>query len=803
MRSCERNVKKAIIISVLLAVCMLAGCSFIAAAEPTPVPTPEPTPEPTPTPVVYESGIGKVRISEIMSKNKATLMDADGDFSDWIEIENICGSNLNLYGWTLSNGKSEWTFPDFTLYSASRAIVFASKKDRADTELHASFKVSEGDTVSFSDRNGDAVDAYLIEKDISDWSVARTENGEMKLCAYPTPGYENTAAGYESFCSARTAEGPLVINEVCVDNFSDYDTQKLGYTDWVEIRNISGDAVDLSQFCISDDLKNLRQYALDGILGAGEKVTVLCDKDASKYTGDMLMAPFSLNSENDRLYLSEASGRIIDYTPLKNIPFGKTFGRIDGKNGFFYMYEKSPGLPNGEGERRVAEAPAAAERDGIYNGVESVTVELSAGGDIYYTLDCTEPTTESAKYSGPITLTETSIVRAISVEPGALNSGILTLSYIINENHTLPVASLVCGSSTFNRIYLYGQKDVEVPGSISFYEDGGSFSLGCGVKLNGASSLVLPKKNLSLRFRGCYGAEKLDYDLFGGGVTSFTNLILRAGQDQNNTIVRNEACYKLAREFSDNILTLRFKYCILYLDGKYNGIYAFIEKPNEQYVASTEGVSKSSVEVLEASIYSNTSLYQDVIGFLYENDVRDPENYAHVCEKLDIDGFIDWTLLQGFLANYDLADGNLRYAKSTENDGKWRMMLYDLDCAFSSPDFIMNNVLIFDNQVSTMNRMLSKSEDYRNAMLARASEAFASVLNTEHMIEIIDGLSEVVAPEVERDRQFSHMDAETWAAHLRDLRKLLCESRWDERAEKNLCRGIYATNEEIARYFGE
>lgn len=798
LRSAE---KKAVIL--FFTVCLLAGSacgSGNASAEPTAVPVV--SEEPAPAPAVYESGVGRVEISEVMSKNKAALTDSDGDFPDWIELENISDTDINLSGWKLTDGNSEWVFPDFTFYGRSRAVVFLSKKDRTGSELHASFALSEGDTVSLLDRNGDTVDFCGISGEEPDASLVRSDAGSWTLCRYPTPGYENTSSGYEYFCASRAAAGPLVINEVCVENNRDFHSDSIGYSDWVELKNASDTAVDLSGWYLSDDQTFPRKYALSGSMAPGELLTVLCDKNADRYQGDMPIAPFSLNSENEQLFLSDPSGKIADAVSLRLIPRNRTYGRVEGQNGFFYLADPTPGKPNSEGVRQIPAKPELIGRDGVYNDVSSVKVELRAQGEIHYTLDATKPTAESPVYTGPLTLTETSVIRAISVENGLISSEELVLSYIINENHSLPVASLVCGSSEFDRMYLYGQKDIEVPAFVSFYEDSGSFSIGCGVKMNGFSSLVLNKKNLSLRFRGSYGAETLDYDLFGGGITSFTNLVLRAGQDQNNTIVRNEACYRIADEFTDSIIQLRFKYCVLYIDGKYHGIYAFIEKPNEAHAAATLGVDKDSVELLEASIYSNASMYSEVFQYAYENDLRVEENYQELAKRIDIDSLIDWTLVQGYLGNYDLASGNLRYARSMESDGKWRLVLYDLDCAFSGVDFIMNNVLTFDNQVCTLNRMLIKSPIYREKLLKRASEAFGTVLNQENMIRIIDELCEEIYPEVERDKQYSGMSTNTWQAHVDGWKNMITEYAWDEQAVRNLCRALDVSEEERALYFG-
>ena len=45
----------------------------------------------TETPAPYDENAGKIRFSELTIKNRATLPDEDGDFPDWIELENVSG----------------------------------------------------------------------------------------------------------------------------------------------------------------------------------------------------------------------------------------------------------------------------------------------------------------------------------------------------------------------------------------------------------------------------------------------------------------------------------------------------------------------------------------------------------------------------------------------------------------------------------------------------------------------------------------------------------------------------------------
>ncbi|MFN8457499.1 MAG: lamin tail domain-containing protein [Anaerolineae bacterium] len=93
---------------------------------------------------------GDLLINEFMADNKTGLVDADGDYSDWIELYNRGSQAINLSGWFLSDDPQQpqkWAFPNVSLGGGQYLIVFASGKDRQSeqlgAELHTNFKLTQ------------------------------------------------------------------------------------------------------------------------------------------------------------------------------------------------------------------------------------------------------------------------------------------------------------------------------------------------------------------------------------------------------------------------------------------------------------------------------------------------------------------------------------------------------------------------------------------------------------------------------------------------------------------------------------
>ena len=759
-------------------------------AGPAPSVSPEASPKSAPDAAIL--------ITEIMVKNHASVQDGYGEFPDWIELYNNSGEDLNLDGWSITDKASRdgLVFPAFLFPADSYFLVFASGKDKPE-ELQAPFSLSGGELILLRDPEGTVVVQLECPDLKADRSYALGEDGEYTECIYPTPWYENTTRSYDTLQSQFEFSSPILINEVMVSDpnarFSPYEGD-----DWVELRNTSAEPVDLSGWFLSDDDDDYRKAALPEItLEPGALTVVRCDQ-----------LGLSLNSDQEALFLWQDRNGLRDWIVLRDIPYGGSYGRVAGRNGSFFFSSSTPNEENKGGMRRVSVTPVATTPDGFFDGSEEVVLDLQADGKIYYTYDATMPNETSLAWAGPTAVPASCVIRAISVEPGALPSRPLTLNYFIGETFALPVLSLVSDDKVaFYGMYNTGWKDLEWSGNISWYEKGGSFSAPCGISMHGDTSLVMPKKNMSLRFRGSYGLEELNYDLFGGGVTSFTNLVIRAGQDQNACIIRNELCENLALAASDNIIGSRSRYCVLFLDGKYSGIYALSEKLNEQHYANLAGVSKNSVVTMDSEVPRNTDFFLEVFDFCAKNKMDDPENFAHLETLLDIDSMIDWVFLEGFFANKDLTFGNLRFCRSSEDDGRWRFMFYDLDAtlaeAYQNHAILLHRNNIQCVQVSYLFADLWKNEEFQDRFLTRAAELLKGPLSNEKVLAEIDRLADQIAPEVSRDFSSRGRTLSSWEANMDALRTFITDNNWAKHNVDAICKQLHLSQEVRDKYFSD
>ena len=212
---------------------------------------------------------GALIINEVVASNITTIRDDDGDFSDWIEIYNTTGRTIDLSNYALSDDPQspvKWRFPaGCVIEPYGYYVVFASDKDRASNVEggwpHASFKLrSNGETVLISDIQGRLIDQTAYDNLAADCSWGRDASNSWTVFSTPTPGLPNNQQGFLAMESYTLASNPsgLYITEVMTSNQSFVGPGVQNPYDYIEIYNISGQAVNLKGYGLSDNVKKPR-----------------------------------------------------------------------------------------------------------------------------------------------------------------------------------------------------------------------------------------------------------------------------------------------------------------------------------------------------------------------------------------------------------------------------------------------------------------------------------------------------------------------------------------------------------------
>ena len=751
---------------------------------------------------------GTILISEVLAKNMAYLPDGDGDFSDWIELYNAGAQPVNLKGWYLSDNSSDpekWSFPDFEIHPGERKILFCSGKGTvANDEVHTNFTLAAtGESLTLSTYLGITMDTVTFGQAETNQSFVFESDAVLHFV--PTPGYPNTEDGYHAFSSAASASAPLAIWEVMVDNDS-YLPQSLGKCyDWVELRNISDSDVNLSDYTITDDPDVPNYFNLpDVTLAPGKTITIILSGDVNLSNKKFHHGSFSLNAAEDQLLLYKNGETLVDYVYLKDIPYGMSYGRQNVDGGFSYM-EPTPQNPNIAGYRLISTEPVCQQyAPGVYTSESTVEVALDADGAIYYTLDGSIPTAKSISYTDSVQISETCTFRAISVEEGKLASEILTLTFVINEPHDIPVMSL-----TVNPENLWGKdgvykdwdlsvKEIPLPANVAYSGPDGSFSIDCEFGMHGATSLKkFDKKSFHVKFKDVYDGT-LHYDVFGDGeVMDFSSLVIRSPIESTYTTHMHDSFIaEVCADYCDTVIPMKNKFVALYLNGEYWGLYCLREHHTEAHYASYMNVPVDTVTMVRYA--SDHPDFYDLYKFMDKNSLKSDKNYARATEMLDITSFADWIILEAYMCNIDI-NTNMRYYYSSA-DGLWRCGLVDLDLGMTGSHKNFEGVVDAWHH-GVIVEALMQNDQFKDYISKRLVELLSGPMSDENMVARANAMADEIRNEVVIDCERWKTPVHGWERFFKEMLSY-CEGG-ERRMVNSLAKELGYSQSQKQAYFGD
>ncbi len=742
----------------------------------------------TPTEPVQEKAVPV--ICEVMADNRDLCL---GHNLDWVELHNPNSQFLDLKDLYLTDTlekPDQLSLNGYTLDANGYLVV--------ELPLDAPFHLAaEGETVYLTDgKHALSQLTFGLSKDGCSFD-------QKGVCQQPTPGFSNTQEGYQSYLSTLTRPA-LTINEVIASN-SKHHPVNGKYYDMVEVKNTSDSPVDLGEYTLSDKRKEPDRYTFPAItLKAGAFFLVYCSGEPTLGNNHTSFKISAANQES--LYLAK-QGVIVDKLDLPDdLVENESYGRTD--NGFAHFSSPTFGKENNQGLQDGVSVPTANLPSGLYAKSQKIT--LTGKGTIYYTTDGSRPTTASSVYTSPITVNDVTTIRTFCVD-SSRKSAIGAYTYIVGKQHDLPVVTVSIAQSKLTGkkkgILNHIEQTYEYECQVTLLEDGSEkFSVPCGFRLHGNGSRECPKQNFQLRFRSKYGVSKLQYKLFDNReFDEYNSLLLKGGsEDWDKAVMRDEVATLAAQE-NTALYTQAYKPVVLYLGDQYWGIYYLRERFSDDYVASHLNVSESSVDLLFTSggyIQSGSNKdFSALKDYVTSHDMSQNKHYQYLCDRIDVNSLMDWYICRSFMGDKDLA--NIRRFRSTEGDGKWRWMYFDLDWAFVvTGDQPLSGIVNDRNGEPILIQALLKNKQGKDAFLKRYAHLLKTTLNESYMNGIIDRIVTDIESEIPRDRARWERSVSGWESQVQRLRDYVSGDGRTKQVLDNLQSFFDLSDKQMKQYFG-
>lgn len=404
-----------------------------------------------------------------------------------------------------------------------------------------------------------------------------------------------------SSIAATTAIGQdVLINEIQSSNGSILADEDGDFSDWVELHNAGSTAVDLAGWALSDRVDNPAKWVIaSGSIGAGERLLIWASGKGRPGPGE-LHANFAISASGDEsLVLSRPDGSVSDRVSPGVIPRDLSIGRYpDGAPNLGYFLSPTPGTANPSTSAEVLFVkPEFSYQSGFHDTPFDLQLShVDPVVEIYYTLNGSTPDqTTGMRYTDPIRISSSTVVRAAAYRTGAVSIGAETsatylfLEDVISRGHQPPAGYPTVWWSSVNAPHSsYGMSSVvraypeyaermkeallHVPsvslvlpipdlfGGSGIYSNptrlvdehgpqwekqarmewidpnsGENFEVGVGLRMQGAGSRgedSTPKKSFRVLFKSEYGPGRLDRPVF-----SAANSLV---EDYNTLVFRAE-----------------------------------------------------------------------------------------------------------------------------------------------------------------------------------------------------------------------------------------------------------------------
>jgi hypothetical protein len=570
---------------------------------------------------------------------------------------------------------------------------------------------------------------------------------------------------------------------------------------WIELYNDSVAEVSLKGWRIG--IKNISTaYTLPDTLVIPARGFVVLYCDESDLGG--VHTDFEVPTNNGKIVLFNDSGREEDKVATRKVfSYDYSVGRYpDGSNDMRYFTKATPMAFNENVAKSQKTTPQVVfSRKGGFVEENEIEITLSVSDDEYnednrvkirYTMDGSEPTTQSPIYTSPLRLSSNAdslkvyVVKAKTFADSVISSKSITHSYIFAGRHVdLPIMSITTdpkylwdndygiyvkgngrGISIFKDSYPYTDdynfwsnnvrfcnieyfSEKEMPADINVCSE---------MHIGGNSTRWSNQKPLMITWKKRLSDKNsLNFSFFKSKPTmsNIKSFMLRnAGNDcgyeteDGESFLRDPFCQTLASQFN-NIDYQAYQPTIVLFNGIYMGIFNIRERTNEKYVESNYKIEDADIIENYTDVKTgNTEFLDYSLARLKENSI----SYDDVKSLFDVEEFTNYLSTNLFVANKDFMSNNVIMWREKKDDGKWRFICKDMDITigtskWDSKKFDINLINHFFTS-PYMTKDIIKIPEYKNYFISNHIINIGTYFCKNKTLRILDSLANNIEYEI-------------------------------------------------------
>jgi len=331
------------------------------------------------------------------------------------------------------------------------------------------------------------------------------------------------------------------------------------------------------------------------------------------------------------------------------------------------------------------------------------------------------------------------------------------------------------------------------------------YSSDARARVAGVSTKKLPLKSLNLHLQ-----QELNSELIFSDQQSYLLESLRlrnAGNDFLLAYMRDNVVRELAKDL--HLISLQYQPVVVQINGEFWGVQYLRERVNKNFLfAKYPELDREHIvlgELKKRDIFALSKGFSyklgDLTQLIKEEDLNQPEFREKLEEKLNIDSFIDYIIIQTFISNTDWPHNNVKCAFI---NGQLNFVLYDTDFSlgyvreyfkhtddfFTLPDryyqvdevrhpFLDNLDFYVPTYVGQMHSSLMQYNFYRSRFLERYHDLLLTDLSQTQVKKAVKKISNQISPIMPAHiaRWGTPSSVEAWEYHTGQILKFCKERR--------------------------